>query len=130
MISCSVNFINYSNTGGSEITRSTFNLWQHGKDRSDIVFKDLETSITLGAFNEVGGMKKSDIVSKYLIDFYVPFLPLEKVHVKLCIKDIIERNNYVVKDIPSFIEKVDKLNETQELFINLLLYHISGGQRY
>lgn len=37
-----------------------------------------------GAFNEVGGLHQSSVIEKSLIDHYVPFLPLEREHVKAC----------------------------------------------
>ncbi|GIY83189.1 torsin-1A [Caerostris darwini] len=78
-------FIFLSNAGGSEITRVAFNFWLDGKDREDISMTDIEPLVNLGAFNEKGGLQYSQIVEKNLIDVYVPFLPLEKIHVRKCI---------------------------------------------
>lgn len=33
----------------------------------------------------VGGLKKSRLIDSHIIDHYVPFLPLEKIHVLQCI---------------------------------------------
>lgn len=33
-----------------------------------------------------GGLQKSSIIDSHVIDFFVPFLPLEKVHVEQCIE--------------------------------------------
>jgi len=33
------------------------------------------------------GLWRGAIVDSFLIDFYIPFLPLEKSHVKMCIRD-------------------------------------------
>lgn len=33
-----------------------------------------------------GGLKKSRLIDSHIIDHYVPFLPLEKKHVKQCIE--------------------------------------------
>lgn len=35
----------------------------------------------------------SDIIDHNLIDHYVPFLPLEKIHVELCIKAELDRHS-------------------------------------
>ncbi|GBN15064.1 Torsin-1B [Araneus ventricosus] len=78
-------FIFLSNAGGSEITRVAFNFWLDGKDREDINMRNIEPLISQGAFNEIGGLQYSQIVEKNLIDVYVPFLPLERTHVKKCI---------------------------------------------
>ena len=49
--------------------------------------------IANGAFNEEGGLKHSTIIDKSLIDMYVPFLPLESLHVRQCIeKELVDRD--------------------------------------
>ena len=42
-----------------------------------------------------GGLKKTDIIERALIDAAVPFLPLEKRHVMLCIQAEIDKHNLV-----------------------------------
>lgn len=41
----------------------------------------------LRGFSLPGGFAQSELMSGHLIDFYVPFLPLEYRHVKLCARD-------------------------------------------
>ncbi|KAF8789218.1 Torsin-1B like protein [Argiope bruennichi] len=77
-------FIFLSNTGGNNITKIALEFWTEGKNREDISLKDVEHIITGGAYNEPGGLRHSEIVRSALIDVYVPFLPLEKKHVKMC----------------------------------------------
>ena len=43
----------------------------------------------------IGGLKKTDIIERALIDAAVPFLPLEKKHVMLCIQAEIDKHNLV-----------------------------------
>lgn len=38
-------------------------------------------------FSSTGGFAQSELMSGHLIDFFVPFLPLEYRHVKLCARD-------------------------------------------
>ena len=38
-------------------------------------------------YTSSGGLQNADLIQKSLIDMYVPFLPLEKSHVKLCIRE-------------------------------------------
>ena len=52
---------------------------------TSIYFRDFEGLITRGAFNEVGGLQHSNVIEKSLVDHFVPFLPMEKRHVKQCI---------------------------------------------
>lgn len=81
-------FIFLSNTGSEAIVNQMLTLWQKGLKREDISLQDFEMLITLGAFNEEGGFYRSDTIESKLIDHHIPFLPLEKVHVEQCIRDI------------------------------------------
>lgn len=80
-------FIFLSNTGASLITQQYLVLWRRGVPRSGITLNDFENIIIKGAFNEDGGFRYSDTIKNNLIDHYVPFLPLEEEHVRLCILD-------------------------------------------
>ena len=84
-------FVFLSNTGGREITEIAYKFWKEGKTRESISYVDLENLIRNGAFNEKGGLHKSNVVERHLVDFYVPFLPLERIHVKQCIEFQIQK---------------------------------------
>jgi len=84
-------FVFLSNTGGREITDIAYQFWKEGKTRESISYVDLENLIRNGAFNEKGGLHKSNVVERHLVDFYVPFLPLERIHVKQCIEFQIQK---------------------------------------
>ncbi len=90
-----------SGTGGTGITNLTYDFYLKGKERTDLTIKDLEPLISSGAFNERGGLHKSGIIEKNLIDAFVPFLPLEKKHIELCIIDYLKQRH-------------NKLNPTQD----------------
>merc|ERR1712059_112211 len=54
---------------------------------------DLEDLVNQGAFNELGGLHRSAVIDSSLIDVYVPFLPLERRHVRQCVeKESLARN--------------------------------------
>ena len=57
----------------------------------DITLTDLEPLVADGAFNEVGGLQYSRMIEKSLVDVFVPFLPLERRHVKICIRKEFQR---------------------------------------
>ncbi|XP_046465784.1 torsin-1A isoform X1 [Neodiprion pinetum] len=80
-------FIFLSNTGGSAMAQHLLQLWQAGKKRDETTLADFESLLAIGAFNEKGGFHKSDTIETSLIDHYVPFLPLEEIHVEKCIID-------------------------------------------
>ncbi|XP_076626402.1 torsin-1A [Colletes latitarsis] len=79
-------YIFLSNTGSSRIIQRLLNLWGEGKHRHTTKLHDFENLISVGAFNEKGGLYHSETIDTSLIDHYVPFLPLEEVHVKKCLK--------------------------------------------
>lgn len=79
-------YIFLSNTGSSRITQRLLTLWGEGKQRRATKLQDFENLISIGAFNEKGGFYHSDTIDSSVIDHYVPFLPLEEVHVKKCLE--------------------------------------------
>lgn len=80
-------FIFISDTGSKAILDKMIELYNNGSKREDLSLSDFEDLIQLGSFNEKGGLQKSDVVSRCVIDHYIPFLPLEQQHVRECIKD-------------------------------------------
>lgn len=86
-------------------------FWKDGKSREEIELKDLETDLTVSVFNNKnskyelppvlarvdnarlrladppavpGGLWHTSLINKNLVDFFVPFLPLEYRHVVQC----------------------------------------------
>nr|ACO15009.1 Torsin-1B precursor [Caligus clemensi] len=102
-------FIFLSNTGGKQITNFVHELWLYGAKRDDISYEDLEGLVTMGAFNEDGGLKAANIIQQNLVDHYIPFLPLERRHVRMCIdKELRDRRASISEE-----EKDDILNSLQ-----------------
>ncbi|XP_015793668.1 torsin-1A [Tetranychus urticae] len=100
-------FIFLSNTGGGEIARVTYSFYYNGMNREDIGLQDIESLIDLHAFNEEGGLKKSSLIHKNLIDFFIPFLPLEKIHVQSCIVDYLQEKYNITRDVnDKFVVKI------------------------
>ncbi|XP_024875744.1 torsin-like protein [Temnothorax curvispinosus] len=78
-------FIFLSNTGSTQIVQHLTNMWERGNNREDTQLQDFEKLIADGAFSEKGGFYHSDTIQTSVIDHYVPFLPLEEVHVRKCL---------------------------------------------
>jgi len=97
-------FLFLSNTGGKEITQTALDSWNKGKERQTISVMDLEQHIAAGAFNEKGGLQHSRMIEKNLVDVFVPFLPLERQHVKICVRNEFGRRN--VQFGEEMVEKV------------------------
>jgi len=122
-------FLFLSNTGGKEITETVLNNWHAGKDREAISFYDLEPLIAAGAFNEVGGLQHSRMIEKNLVDAFVPFLPMERRHVKTCVLRELDRREESLtrEEKESLAQKV-----TDELTFwpsDTQLFSISGCKR-
>ncbi|KAI3361736.1 hypothetical protein L3Q82_002092 [Scortum barcoo] len=78
-------FIFLSNAGGEKITKIALNFWTEGRGREEIKLKDLEEQLTVSVFNNIAsGLWHTGLIDKNLVDFFVPFLPLEKRHVVQC----------------------------------------------
>uniref|UniRef100_H3AFX0 Torsin family 3 member A n=1 Tax=Latimeria chalumnae TaxID=7897 RepID=H3AFX0_LATCH len=81
-------FIFLSNVGGNAINRVTLEFWQAGRNRQEIAMEDVEHRIRAETLTSPeSGFSYSRLITDNLIDFYVPFLPLEYRHVKLCARD-------------------------------------------
>ncbi|XP_076183659.1 torsin-1A isoform X2 [Ptiloglossa arizonensis] len=91
-------YILLSNTGSSRIVQRLLTLWEEGKHRHTTKLQDFENLISVGAFNEKGGLYHSDTIGTSLIDHYVPFLPLEEVHVRKCLKKAFVQRSSVPTD--------------------------------
>ncbi|XP_072227361.1 torsin family 1 isoform X2 [Leuresthes tenuis] len=78
-------FIFLSNAGGENIVQTALDFWRAGRDREEIELKDLETALSLSVFNNnKSGFFHTSLIDKNLVDFFVPFLPLEYKHVVQC----------------------------------------------
>ncbi|KAI4816322.1 hypothetical protein KUCAC02_008649 [Chaenocephalus aceratus] len=80
-------FIFLSNAGGESITQTALDFWKAGRDREEIELRDLETLLSLAVFNnKKSGLWHTSLIDRNLVDFFVPFLPLEYRHVVQCAK--------------------------------------------
>merc|ERR1712098_93276 len=80
---------------------------------------------SMSDFNELGGLHHSTVIDSSLIDVYVPFLPLERKHVKLCVeKEARERNLSMTSDQVSKV--VDSLTYWPQ---ETSLYSTTGCKR-
>nr|XP_057919340.1 torsin family 1 isoform X2 [Doryrhamphus excisus] len=84
-------FIFLSNAGGENIIQTTLDFWNAGRNREEMELKDLETSLSLSVFNNKrSGLWHTSLIDKNLVDFFVPFLPLEYRHVLQCAEAAME----------------------------------------
>jgi len=117
-------FIFLSNTGGDEINKIAYNSWESGKHREDLTYKDLELLIKQDAFNEIGGLHRSAVIDKHLVDWYIPFLPLERSHVTSCIIATAHDRNTTIVLKP---EEIDSILDQLIYFPKLALVYSATG---
>ncbi|KFQ52060.1 Torsin-1B, partial [Pelecanus crispus] len=92
-------FIFLSNAGGDLINKAALDFWTSGKRREEIQLKDLEPMLSVGAFNNKNsGLWHSSLIARNLIDYFVPFLPLEHKHVQMCVRAEMIARGYAVNE--------------------------------
>lgn len=91
-------FIFLSNTGSDQLKELAYHMYKEGKERKDLLVKDVERILMQEAFKEPGGLRMSSLLKRHSIGIFVPFLPLERGHVELCIKTSIEEHGEVYVD--------------------------------
>ncbi|XP_022789132.1 torsin-1A-like [Stylophora pistillata] len=92
-------FIFLSNTGGDLINAAVIKHWKDGKKREDIKIKEMDEVIKQGEFDDKGGFWHSSLIEKHLIDYFIPFLPLERSHIKLCAEAELRRKGHPVSEL-------------------------------
>ncbi|XP_021571774.1 torsin-3A [Carlito syrichta] len=81
-------FLFLSNLGGSIINEVVLKLLKAGWSREEITMEQLEPHLQAELVKTTdSGFGHSQLVKKNLIDLFVPFLPLEYRHVRLCARD-------------------------------------------
>uniref|UniRef100_A0A8C4V9J5 Torsin family 3 member A n=1 Tax=Falco tinnunculus TaxID=100819 RepID=A0A8C4V9J5_FALTI len=81
-------FLFLSNLGGNTINEVALDFWRAGRAREEISVEFLEQRLRLELQEPAeNSYAHSHLIKENLIDFFVPFLPLEYHHVKLCARD-------------------------------------------
>ncbi|NWQ76349.1 TOR3A protein, partial [Columbina picui] len=81
-------FLFLSNLGGNAINEVALDFWRAGRAREEISMEFLEQRLRLELLEPAeNGYARSHLLEENIIDFFVPFLPLEHHHVKLCARD-------------------------------------------
>lgn len=82
-------FIFLSNSAARDISKLTLDLDKNNMKRNEFELKTFQKAIQQNVYYNKDpdnkGLWHASIIDSYLIDFYVPFLPLERSHVKRCI---------------------------------------------
>ncbi|CAF1004513.1 unnamed protein product, partial [Didymodactylos carnosus] len=79
-------FIFLSNTGGTSMIRLAQQYYASGIKREKYNVTEFQKALSNAAFNEEGGLWHASLIEKHLVTFFVPFLPLEREHIRMCIQ--------------------------------------------
>lgn len=59
-----------------------------------------------------GGLKASELISRHMIDHFVPFLPLERRHVIMCVRSYLEGAKYDVSN-----DRIEQLADSLQVCV-------------
>lgn len=80
-------FIFLTNAGGDRIARKLNDIMENdGKYRDATKLEDFHEIAEVAAYNVDGGLKDASVIKSGLIDVFLPFLPLERNHIKDCVR--------------------------------------------
>ncbi|VDO07324.1 unnamed protein product [Rodentolepis nana] len=79
-------YIFIGNSGGLHINDYVLKTIESGKNRVSIQYTDLRNELVKAIYSSEGGLGLSDLFSKHLITAVIPFLPLQEIHIRSCIK--------------------------------------------
>ncbi len=83
----------------------------------------IQNSIYYNKEEDDKGMYRASIISSYLIDYYIPFLPLDKLHIKKCIEAEFERHKYVNINPIALLSYIDLVAARQ-------IYEPTGTEKF
>jgi hypothetical protein len=130
-------FIFLSNSAAKDIAQLTLSFDKQKIDRNDFELKlfqsEIQNSIYHNKEENERGMWHASIIDSYLIDFYVPFLPLEREHVRSCIRAEFKNYNLKYKNNIQYDLSEDDLNQIADEHVyeppNYKKYSSSGCKR-
>jgi len=99
-------FIFLSNTGSDKLFQLAYKMYGDGKERKDLSRMEMHRILMNESFHEQGGLGKSSILKRYSIGVFVPFLPLERSHVDLCIREAIESISPGYESADSIVDEI------------------------
>ncbi|KAM5294928.1 torsin-3A [Glossophaga mutica] len=98
-------FLFLCNLGGDAINEVALELLRAGRPREEVAMGHLEPRLQAElAASTDSGFGRSRLVTENLIDLFVPFLPLEYRHVRLCARDA-----FLSRGLPPTEEMLDEI---------------------
>ncbi|XP_060064861.1 torsin-1A-like [Ylistrum balloti] len=120
-------FLFLSNTGSRAIQQRTITHWREGLPREQLRLVDMEKLIIRQSVNEKGkfksGLWHSGLLLHQMVSAHIPFLPLERKHIRQCIIDCLiarkyfpNRDKVVDRDVREIASQLSYYPEKEQLF--------------
>ncbi|XP_012313519.2 prosalusin isoform X1 [Aotus nancymaae] len=112
-------FIFISNTGGEQINQVVLEAWRSRRDREEILLQELEPVITRAVLdNPLHGFSRLGIMEERLLDAVVPFLPLQRHHVRHCVLNELAQLGLEPRDevVQAVLDSTTFFPEDEQLF--------------
>ncbi|XP_073498715.1 torsin-3A [Phyllobates terribilis] len=111
-------FIFLSGVGASMINEVALNFWRAGRHREEITLDDLDRPLRVALHQSKDQFLTHQLRTQDLIDEFVAFLPLERQHVKLCARDVMEARGlaYNESDVESVIQELLFVPKDEKIF--------------
>ena len=110
-------FLFLGNTAGDAIDSKTFDHLKKGNSRESITIKTMQHIISKISC-QTGGLKNSNLFPVALIDFFVPFLPMERKHVRECVRAEMQKRGIIVKEtvVNKVADELEYSSKYEQLF--------------
>lgn len=120
-------FIFLSNSASNEIVSLTLDLEEINVNRDQFELKEFQKKIESHVYkhkNEQNkGLWHSALISNYAIDYFIPFLPLQRTHVKQCI-------HYEMEKVIKNYEKIENIDDVIDKIADEMVYEPPGYNKY
>lgn len=81
-------FLFISNIGSKKMVELMVSRWKAGLSRESLELSEVEPYLRQAVYNNDGGLQHSVLIRHSLLGTFIPFLPLEREHVKECIREL------------------------------------------
>ncbi|XDB55626.1 PREDICTED: prosalusin isoform X1 [Capra hircus] len=112
-------FIFISNTGGEQINQVVLEAWRSRREREEIGLQELGPVISQAVLdNPHHGFWRSGIMEEHLLDVLVPFLPLQRHHVRHCVLNELAQLGLEPRDevVQAVLDSTTFFPEDEQLF--------------
>ncbi|CAF1517171.1 unnamed protein product [Rotaria magnacalcarata] len=127
-------FIFLSNTGAKSIINLAEKNYRSSIKRENFNILEFQQALSNASSNEEGGLQSASLIDRHLVTFFVPFLPLKREHIRVCISRqlaiVLEHDEYEYElSVDDIINSVINLIEFTRASSSSLEYSLSGCKK-